>query len=83
MAMVKVYQKGQLVMPKAIRDKLGIKPGSLVEVSLVGDHAEVRPLPDDPIGHLTGIFRGIGGSMAQELLEERKQDDKEDEANCL
>ncbi len=83
MIIVKTHKKGQIVVPKAIRDKLGIRPGSLVGISLVGDHAELRPLPENPIEYLTGIFEGRGGSMAGELLQERNRDDRTDEATTL
>ena len=83
MAIVKTHPKGQIIMPKEIRDKLGIKPGTALAVKLVDDHVEIRPLPDDPIEFLTGIFKDHPRSMARELLEERKKDDKTDETNSL
>ncbi len=83
MAIVKTHPKGQISMPKEIRDKLGIKPGTALSVKLVDDHVEIRPLPDDPIEFLTGIFKDHPRSMARELLEERKKDDQTDETNSL
>lgn len=56
MAIVKTHGKGQIIMPKDIRDKLGIKPGTNISIALVDDHVEIRPLPDDPIEFLTGFF---------------------------
>jgi AbrB family looped-hinge helix DNA binding protein len=38
-----VTTKGQVTIPKAVRDALGITPGSRVRFALVGDHAELRP----------------------------------------
>jgi AbrB family looped-hinge helix DNA binding protein len=83
MAIVKTHGKGQIIMPKDIRDKLGIKPGTSISVDLVDDHVEIRPLPDDPIEFLTGFFKNHSRSLAQELLEERKKDDRIDETNSL
>lgn len=83
MAIVKTHPKGQVIIPKDIRDRLGIKPGKVLSLNLVGDHIEIRPLPDDPIEYLTGIFEGEPSSMASELLEERKRDNKIDEADSL
>jgi AbrB family looped-hinge helix DNA binding protein len=83
MALVKTHPKGQIVIPKEIRDKLGIKPGKSLSITLVKDHAEIRPLPDDPIEFLTGIFRDHPASLAEELLEERKEDNKIDEEDSL
>ncbi len=79
MATVKTHAKGQIIIPKEIRDKLGIKPGKTLSVKLVGDHVQIRPLPDNPIEFLTGVFKDYAGSMSGELLEERKRDDEIDE----
>jgi AbrB family looped-hinge helix DNA binding protein len=83
MMTVKTHAKGQIIMPKEIRDKLGIKPGTALSVKLVDDHVEIRPLPDDPIEFLTGIFKEYPRSMAEDLLKERKKDDKIDETNSF
>jgi AbrB family looped-hinge helix DNA binding protein len=83
MPIIKTHAKGQIIMPKDIRDKLGIKPGTAVSINVVDDHVEIRPLPDDPIEFLTGIFKDHPRSMAEQLLEERKRDDKIDEKNSL
>ena len=36
-----VTSKGQVTIPKAVRQKLGIRAGSKVRFRLVGDHAEL------------------------------------------
>jgi AbrB family looped-hinge helix DNA binding protein len=81
MAIVKTYAKGQIIIPKHLRAKLGIKPGKKVSLRLVDDHLELRPLPDDPIEFLTGIFKDHPRSLSDELLKERREDDELDEAN--
>jgi AbrB family looped-hinge helix DNA binding protein len=83
MAVVKTYAKGQIIIPKELRDALGIRPGKRLSLKLVNDHIEVRPLPDDPIEHLTGIFKDVPQSMAEDLLRERAQDDRNDKKNRL
>jgi AbrB family looped-hinge helix DNA binding protein len=83
MAIVKTHGKGQIIMPKEIRDKLGIKPGKALSVKLVDDHVEIQPLPDDPIEFLTGIFKDHPRSMSRDLLKERKEDDDIDETDSL
>jgi AbrB family looped-hinge helix DNA binding protein len=84
MAVVKVHPKGQIVIPKDIRNKLGgIKPGKALSITFVRDHAEIRPLPDDPIEFLTGIFEDHSVSLAEELLKERAQDNETDEGSSL
>lgn len=63
----KIGPKGQVVIPKSMRDSLGFKPGMDVEFELteqgvlIHEHRDVRSLG--------GIFKGSG--MAQRLLEDR------------
>ena len=82
MAVVKTSSKGQIVIPKEVRDKLGITPGKKVIFRVVGEHAEIQPLPDDPIKAMRGIIKG-GRSLAKELISERKRDNKIDEKHTL
>jgi len=78
MTIVRTSTKGQVVIPKRIRDALGITPGKRVMFRIVDKHAEVFPLPEDPIKALRGILKGRG-SAAKELLEERRRDNSSDE----
>jgi AbrB family looped-hinge helix DNA binding protein len=81
MTVVKASSKGQIVLPKEIRQKLDIRPGQKVVLRLVGDHAEIKPLPRDPIESLRGIFKDYPGSLANELLTERRKDREREEAD--
>ncbi len=42
MEVTSVTSKGQVTIPKALRQRLGIRQGSRIEFSLVGDHVEMR-----------------------------------------
>ncbi|NLN61070.1 MAG: AbrB/MazE/SpoVT family DNA-binding domain-containing protein [Deltaproteobacteria bacterium] len=42
---VKTSSKGQVVIPIEIREKLEIKPGQMVKLSLEGERAVTTPLP--------------------------------------
>ena len=42
MGITSVTSKGQVTIPKPVRQQLGIRQGSRIEFSLVGDHAELR-----------------------------------------
>ena len=44
-----VTSKGQVTIPKEVRQRLGIRQGSRIEFSLVGDHVEVR-VKSSPVG---------------------------------
>jgi AbrB family looped-hinge helix DNA binding protein len=82
MPIVKTSSKGQIVIPKEIREKLGVTPGEKVMLRIVGKHAEITPIPDDPINAMRGIIKG-GKSMAKELLTERKKDNTIDEKHSF
>ncbi len=42
MEITSVTSKGQVTIPKEVRQQLGIRQGSRIEFSLVGDHIEMR-----------------------------------------
>jgi AbrB family looped-hinge helix DNA binding protein len=42
MDVTSVTSKGQVTIPKEIRQQLGIRAGSQIEFVLVGDHVELR-----------------------------------------
>jgi AbrB family looped-hinge helix DNA binding protein len=68
----KVGPKGQIVIPKDLRDALGIEPGGEVTFWREGDHVAVRPVgPERP---LRGRF---AGAALVELLEADRRADRE------
>ena len=77
----KTSMKGQIVIPKEYRDRLGIKAGDRVGISVVADHVEIYALPENPIEAYCGIFSD-GPSLVDALLEERKKE-KEHEDGLL
>ena len=52
----KVGPKGQIVISKEIREKLGIEPGWLALQLLVDDHLEVYFLPPEHNRSLAGVL---------------------------
>lgn len=44
MQQLSVTSKGQVTIPKDVRQKLGIRAGTQVTFQIVGDHAEIRPV---------------------------------------
>jgi AbrB family looped-hinge helix DNA binding protein len=72
--------KGQTVVPKEIREALGLKPGTVLTWFLKDGAISVRPLPEDPIGASMGALKHLTHGT-KELLEDRKADrDKEEKA---
>lgn len=79
MPIVKTSAKGQVVIPAEIREKIGLKPGGKVLVTLAGEKkVTIEPIPDDPIEALRGILKG-GPSLTKALLRERRKDRQREE----
>jgi AbrB family looped-hinge helix DNA binding protein len=75
-------EKGQIVIPAALRKKYGIKKGTRIQVYEQDDHIVLNPLSPEMIrarlDKLQGIVKG-GPSMTKDLEEERARDrEKED-----
>jgi len=73
MPVVVTSAKGQVVIPKKERDKVGIKAGTRVVVEAVEDHVEIRPLPEDPVAHFYGFYEK-GTSLTKALLDARREE---------
>jgi AbrB family looped-hinge helix DNA binding protein len=69
---VKVGPKGQVVVPKRIRDRLGIKPGQRVRVEEIGGDVRVRKLAT--LEELRGIFKDAPGRGTKDLEQQRRRD---------
>lgn len=65
---VRVGAKGQVVIPKAVRDRTGLHPGDEVDFELRGDDLVVL-VPRARLAGLGGRFAGRG--MAARLLADR------------
>lgn len=44
MQQLSVTSKGQVTIPKSVRQELGIQAGTQVTFRVVGDHVEMRPI---------------------------------------
>ena len=66
----RVGPKGQVVIPKELRDELGIEPGDEVSFWRHDDHVAVRPT--ERRRPLRGRFRG--SRLVEELAHERASD---------
>ena len=74
MAIVKTSTKGQILIPRDIRRRLGLKAGQKVSLKLVGNQkVELTPVPLEPVEAFCGIFHD-GSSLTGALLREHKQE---------
>lgn len=75
-------EKGQIVIPAALRKKFGIKKGTRIQVYEKDDHIILDPLSPERIKSRIQKLRGIvkgGPSLTKELEAERARDrDKEE-----
>lgn len=63
---VKVGPKGQIVIDKAIRDRLNVQPGWLALQLLVDDHVEIRFIPPEHDESLAGCLAAHTNAMVTE-----------------
>ncbi len=86
MPVVKTSAKGQVVIPVELRERIGLRPGAKVLVTLAGERkVAIEPVPDDPIEAACGMLQG-GPSLTDALLKERREDyarEEEKFARCL
>jgi AbrB family looped-hinge helix DNA binding protein len=66
--------KGQIVIPSAIRRKLGIKEGTRIQIELNEDANEIvlKPITREYIHSLRGRFKGKG--LLKALMAEKKKE---------
>jgi AbrB family looped-hinge helix DNA binding protein len=64
-----VSKKGQVTIPKCLREKYGISGRVVLEEGECGIVFRRLPLPSDDLGSLMAVFKG---KTARELLEEAR-----------
>jgi AbrB family looped-hinge helix DNA binding protein len=64
MATVTISPKFQVVIPKAIRESLGLTPGQKVETIVFEDRIELIPVR--PIKKMKGFLKGIDTTVPRE-----------------
>jgi len=62
MPLVKVIRNGQITLPKALRDALGIKEGDLLEVKLGNSEMTIKPK--------TAIDKAMAGDKFFQMVDE-------------
>ena len=64
MEQVKVSPKFQVVIPKPVRESLGITPGQRLQLVQYGDRIELVPVRE--IGEMRGFLAGIDTRLERE-----------------
>jgi len=59
-----ISSKGQIAIPKEIRDGVGLKVGTVMEVITYGTRIEFIPV--QPIQNLKGLFKGLNTDIQRE-----------------
>ena len=67
-----VTVKGQIVIPASLRRKYGIKNGTKIIVTDIGDAIILKPVTEQYLRNLQGSLKGKGGLKV--LLDERHKD---------
>jgi len=68
MAIVTVSTKGQIVIPKEVRERFGLRPGTKIDVKLKGNEITLKPMRENISDRLYGKYRGV------DLLEDLKEE---------
>jgi len=81
----RVGVKGQVVIPKAIREEIGIEPGDDVAFEADGVDVRIRRVADEPqarirdIKALRGIWADVPGAGTDDLMAERRAEREREE----
>jgi len=67
-----VTVKGQIVIPASLRRKYGIKDGTKIIITDIGDAIVLKPVTEQYLRNLQGSLKGKGGLKV--MLEERAKD---------
>jgi AbrB family looped-hinge helix DNA binding protein len=84
----KIGIKGQVVIPKAIRDEIGIEPGDEVAFETDGVDVRIRRAADEPharardIRGLRGIWADTPGGGTEDLIAERRRERELEESKA-
>jgi AbrB family looped-hinge helix DNA binding protein len=64
--------KGQIVIPAQLRRKYGIKNGTKIIITDIGDAIVLKPVTEQYLKNLQGSLKGKGALKV--LIEERRKD---------
>lgn len=73
MPVTQLSGKGQILIPKQLRRKLGLRPGGKVHLSEEQGRLVLSPVPDDPIAAAAGFLEG-DYSLTADLRREHREE---------
>jgi AbrB family looped-hinge helix DNA binding protein len=73
MSVTQLTQKGQILVPKYLRRKLGLTPGGKVHLAEEEGRLVLTPVPPDPIEAATGFLKGKF-SLTHDLRREHREE---------
>jgi AbrB family looped-hinge helix DNA binding protein len=80
MAVLQRSKKGQVLIPRKLRERVGLKPGAPVQVIEEPHQLVLKAVPPDPIAAATG-FLGIKLSLTRDLLQEHREEARRERKN--
>ena len=75
MSLAQISSKGQLLIPKKIRKKYGVRPGGKVHLLEQADGILIKPAPNDPIETACGFLNG-DFSLTEDLRKEHLKEQR-------
>jgi AbrB family looped-hinge helix DNA binding protein len=78
-----IDKAGRLVVPKALRDRLGLQPGE-IEVTADGAALRVEPVSSDSLVQRNGrlVIPSSGSPLTNDLVRELRDADQTQESRC-
>lgn len=73
MPIVQISEKGQILIPRPIRKRLGLNPGSSVQLVEEANQLVLKPVPPDPIAAAVGFLQA-GASLTRDLIQEHRRE---------
>ncbi|MGY0559445.1 AbrB/MazE/SpoVT family DNA-binding domain-containing protein [Luteimonas sp. A277] len=75
---VTVAERGQITLPKAVRDALGLTKGTALKVELEGGRIILRKSVDDAVSRARGRFRLDGFDSSEAAVDALRGRDRDD-----
>jgi AbrB family looped-hinge helix DNA binding protein len=75
MPLAQISLKGQILLPKRIRNKYGVRPGGKVHILEQTGGILIKPAPEDPLEAACGFLKG-DFSLTHDLIKEHSREGK-------